>query len=313
MSLAISQCVYSQIQRHSLRSQRQRAFGEQVAIFAVTRVFDVALATAAAVAAAAAAAHISSVPLSSDILQHAAVGGAVKAGAMAFAGIVMLAPQNTPFIVLPILLGTSIATNVLLVAAVANRVLGYAPTQLLVAAVVASLPLSFCLVYYYGAFRVPITLTSIAFDVLGAYTFVRMADNLGFPVCPTRPALVAGAVFGTIFSVAVTLLGCCVIGRSRTIPLYRSAGRGSTSGYASAGCCGNRVYVSSTTTEYLGGPGTSGSSTTHTAGNVYNSFHGIGVYWDPGVVNGGLAWSRSSSRDTTTSTGHSNYTTIVMR
>jgi hypothetical protein len=72
------------------------------------------------------------------------------------------------------------------------------------------------------AFRVPITLPSIGFDVLGAYTFVKMADNLGkylfassplsrsnlshrdswfigYPICPTTPALVAGAVFGALF------------------------------------------------------------------------------------------------------------------
>jgi hypothetical protein len=151
----------------------------KVAIFAVTHLLDVALATAAATAAAAAGAHAAGAPLTSEILRHAAVGGALKAGAMAFAGLVMLAPQNTPFVVLPMLLGTSIGTNVLLVAAISNWTLGYgesqatphsliywsaiktgrkyllippypAPTQLLAAAVVASIPLAFCPVYYYG-------------------------------------------------------------------------------------------------------------------------------------------------------------------
>ena len=192
-----------------------------------------ALTSAAATAATVAGAQVAGVSLTPAMLQTAAVGGAIKAGAMAFAGIVMLGPVSTPLLVLPLLLATSLGTNVLLVAAVGNRVLGHgepstssrspcflfvffffvwmsllsvlsgknklssmlAPSELLAAAAVASIPLSFCLIYYYGgsailpfagitgligiAFHVPVTVTSIALDVLGAYTFVKMADNLG--------------------------------------------------------------------------------------------------------------------------------------
>lgn len=145
---AVSQCVYSQIQKYSLAGQRKRYFWEQrecrktrgwlagrcllterstkqVVVFTLTRAFDVGLATAAAVAAVAAGAHASGVPLTAGMLQHAAVGGALKSGAMSFAGVVMLAPHSAPFVVLPMLLGTSIASNVLLVAALANRIMGY--------------------------------------------------------------------------------------------------------------------------------------------------------------------------------------------
>ncbi|KAK0669106.1 hypothetical protein QBC41DRAFT_250733 [Cercophora samala] len=312
MSLAISQCVYSQIQRYSLSRQKPRSFGEQVAIFAATRIFDVGLTTAAAVAAAAAGANAMGVPLTSDILRHAAVGGALKATAMAVAGLIMLAPQNAPLIVLMTLLGTSIGSNVVLVVAVANRIFGTAPNELIIAAVVASIPLSFCFVYYYGAFRVPITFTSIAFDVLGAYTFVRMAENLGYPICPTRPALVAGAVFGTVFSFTITLLSCCVIGKSRNIHVSDFSANGHVSGSAYTTCCGNRVHVSVHATEYARGQGVSGSSNTFTNGTVYNSAHGLGIFWDPGSVNGGLTFNTHSTRDCTTSTGTSNMTRIVM-
>ncbi|KAK4171724.1 hypothetical protein QBC36DRAFT_295067 [Triangularia setosa] len=312
MSLAISQCVYSQIQRYSLGRQKPRSFGEQVAIFAATRIFDVGLTVAAAVAAAAAGANAMGVPLTSDILRHAAVGGALKATAMAIAGLIMLAPQNAPLIVLMTLLGTSIGSNVVMVVAVANRIFGTAPNELIIAAVVASIPLSFCFVYYYGAFRVPITFTSIAFDVLGAYTFVKMAENLGHLICPARPALVAGAVFGTVFSFTTTLLGCCVIGKNRRVYISEYSGNGSVSGSAFSTCCGNRVHVSIQSTEYARGPGVSGSSNNFTNGTVFNSAHGVGIFWDPGSVNGGLLFNTYSTRDCTTTTGSSNITRLVM-
>ncbi|KAL2138784.1 hypothetical protein VTI28DRAFT_6238 [Corynascus sepedonium] len=312
MSLAVSQFVYTQIQRYSLSRQKQRRYGEQLAIFAVTRIFDVALAATAAVAAAAAGARAMGVPVTSDILQHAAAGGAIKSAAMTFAGLIMLMPQNVPLIVLMTVLGTSITSNVLVVAAIANRTIGSAPTALLVAAVVASLPLSFCVIYYYGAFRVPITLTSIAFDVLGAYTFVRMAENLGYPICPPRPALVAGAVFGSLFSFCLTLLSCCVIGKSRTLPIHEYLDEGRVSGSAFTSCCGNRVHVSVNTTEYISGPGVHGTSSRYTTGTVYNSAHRIGVYWDSGAINGGCGFGTFSSRDYTTTTGHYNITRFTM-
>jgi len=185
-----------------------------------------------------------------------------------------------------------------------------------------------------AAFRVPITLTSIAFDVLGAYTFVRMAENLGkhsrtcsittiigsnpllspigHPICPPRPALVAGAVFGSLFSFCLTVLSCCVIGKSRTLPIHEYSDDGRVSGSAFTSCCGNRVHVSVNTTEYISGPGVHGTSSRYTTGTVYNSAHRIGVYWDSGPINGGCGFGTFSSRDYTTTTGHSNITTFNM-
>jgi hypothetical protein len=98
-----------------------------VKLFVVLRVVDVALAVSAAVAATAAGAHTAGVPLTPEILWKAAVGGAVKSGVMAFAGLAMMAPQiaATRVWMLLLLLATSIGTNVLLVATIANRTLGY--------------------------------------------------------------------------------------------------------------------------------------------------------------------------------------------
>ncbi|KAH6627168.1 hypothetical protein B0J18DRAFT_465113 [Chaetomium sp. MPI-SDFR-AT-0129] len=247
------------------------------------RVFDLALTTAAATAAAAAGAHAAGAPLTSEILRNAAVGGALKSGAMAFAGLIMLVPQNTPFIILPMLLGTTMATNVLLVAEIANRTLGY-------------------------AFRVPITFTSIPFDVLGAYTLVKMADNLGYPICPPKPAMAAGAVFGTIFSVGLTLLGCFVIGKGRTI--YEDGP--SSHGTVYTSCCGNRAYVNIHMTEYYGGVGAHGSMSSDTFGTIYNRAHALGIYWDPGAVNGGLVLQATSSHSDLSTQSYGSSTMIRM-
>jgi hypothetical protein len=97
-----------------------------VILFAVLQAVDVALAVSAAAAATAAGAHAAGVPLTAEILRNAAVGGAVKSAAMASARLVILMiPQTTFWMLLPLLLGASIGSNVLLVATIANRTLGY--------------------------------------------------------------------------------------------------------------------------------------------------------------------------------------------
>lgn len=101
-------------------------------VMLMTRAFDVAITVAAATAAVAAGAHAAHAPLTKSMLQAAAVGGAVKSGAMGFAGLVFLAPVSSLLIVLPALLATSFGTNVVLVAAVANRVLGQSKSPILV-------------------------------------------------------------------------------------------------------------------------------------------------------------------------------------
>lgn len=97
----------------------------KVGIFLATRIFDVGLTAAAATAAVVAGAHAAGATLTPSMVHTAAVGGAVKSAAMSIAGFLMLAPVSTPFIILPILVATSIGTNVLLVAAVADLVLGH--------------------------------------------------------------------------------------------------------------------------------------------------------------------------------------------
>lgn len=90
----------------------------------MTRTFDVGVTAAAAAAAAAAGAHAAGDFLTIDILHAALVGGAVKAGAMAFAGLLSFGPLNNAAIAVPLLLGSTFATNALVVTVVSNRMLG---------------------------------------------------------------------------------------------------------------------------------------------------------------------------------------------
>jgi hypothetical protein len=41
---------------------------------------------------------------------------------------------------------------------------------------------------------------------------------IGYPICPTTPALVAGAVFGTLYSGSLSLFSCWIIGNLRNVP-----------------------------------------------------------------------------------------------
>ena len=98
----------------------------KASLFAITRAFDVAVTVIAATAAAVAGAHAANASVTWGILHTAALGGAIKSVRMAPAGILLLLlPGSAPLMVLPVLLGTSIVSNVLVVAAISNRVLGH--------------------------------------------------------------------------------------------------------------------------------------------------------------------------------------------
>lgn len=92
----------------------------------MTRAFDVALTVIAATAAAIAGAHAANASVTWGILYTATLGGAIKSVSIASTGIfLLLVPGSAPLMVLPVLLGTSIVSNVLVVAAISNRVLGH--------------------------------------------------------------------------------------------------------------------------------------------------------------------------------------------
>ncbi|KAL2796195.1 hypothetical protein BJX66DRAFT_300242 [Aspergillus keveii] len=312
MSSIINRCVYSQIQGQSLKDGRRRSLPVQLIILAATTAFDIGVTAGAAVAAAAVGAHITGQPLRGQILRSAVIGGAAKAGSMAVHGLVSFGLHgNVPAILgLPLLMLMSFGTNVLAAAVVSLRVLDEVPSELLIAAVVASIPLCLSFAWYYGAFNVPITFFNIAFDALGGFTFARMADNLGYPICSGSTAAAAGAAFGAVSTVGSTLFGCCIIGHPRRQAIYNdgSAWNISTSGHLEAGWCGNRVNVYKSTHELLTGPGVSGSYNSQTTGWVQNSAHGFGWQWDTGHTRAHAGWFTMTTNDHTSTTGWGNRT-----
>ncbi|KAJ0423553.1 hypothetical protein BJY00DRAFT_310213 [Aspergillus carlsbadensis] len=315
MSSIINRCVYSQIQGQSLKDGRRRSLPVQLINLAATTGFDIGVTVGAAVAAAAVGAHLAGQPLTGPIVRAAVVGGVAKAGSMAVHGLVSFALYGNvaAVLALPLLMLMSFGTNVLAAAVVSHRVLDEAPSELLVAALVASLPLCLSFAWYYGAFNVPITFFNIAFDALGGFTFARMADNLEYPLCSASTAAAAGAAFGAVSTIASTLFGCCIIGHPRRQTISNDGGSAwniSSSGHLEAGWFGNRVNVYKSTHELLTGPGVSGSYTSQTTGWVRNRAHGFGWLWDTGRARAHAGWFALTTNDHTSTTGWGNRSEI---
>jgi hypothetical protein len=127
----------------------------------------------------------------------------------------------------------------------------------------------------------------------------------GYYLCSasTAATAIAGAVYGTVSSVAVTLLSCCIIGKPRTIRVREHGLQESVSGYIR---CGNRAQINTTAQRYYRDSFFSGSQTEHSSGDVYTSSHGVGLYWSP--ISGssfGFFSSSESSRSAVVSNSYS--------
>ncbi|KAL8339922.1 hypothetical protein RB601_006174 [Gaeumannomyces tritici] len=188
-----------------------------VLLFLALSAVDVALNAAAGPAAVATGAHVNDSSSGGDgasgrALGIGAVSGATKAGILAFVGFLEFADIGVASRMLLIIVATVFGLSVLITAQVCSVVLGETPSELLKAALVAALPLQFESVGMYissshhreenksGSLR---TLSGtyiqiIGWDALGGYTFARMAENLGRPVCSPAAAAAAGGVYGVL-------------------------------------------------------------------------------------------------------------------
>lgn len=94
---------------------------------------------------------------------------------------------------------------------------GEAPKQLIIAAVVAAVPLVFEMIRNIHPvqdqegkteyFRWVYAILLIAADALGGYVFARMAENQGMPISNYHAACSAGAVFGTLTWISRAMTG----------------------------------------------------------------------------------------------------------
>lgn len=91
----------------------------------------------------------------------------------------------------------------------------------------------------------------------------------GYYLCSasTAATAIAGAVYGTVSSVAVTLLSCCIIGKPRTIRVREHGLQESVSGYIRIGCFGNRAQINTTAQRYYRDSFFSGSQTENSSGD----------------------------------------------
>ncbi|KAJ5135783.1 uncharacterized protein N7515_005061 [Penicillium bovifimosum] len=175
---------------------------------------DIAANAAAGPAAVATAAHVNGSPLTARAMQIGAIAGVTKSGVLAFVEFVGYAGLPTPAWILLVLVASSFGVCVLITAEVSNLVLGDTPSPLLIAAVVAAIPLAGeCIGIYQSAGGLQggnpsSQLCIIGFDALGGYVFARMAHNGGYDICPYNVAAAAGAVYGVITGFFHTIIGC---------------------------------------------------------------------------------------------------------
>ncbi|GKT46641.1 uncharacterized protein ColSpa_06822 [Colletotrichum spaethianum] len=180
----------------------------------------------AGAAAAKVGSELNGIPATTKAIQIGALTGLTKAVLTTFREIVLMNGANMVFRVLLFLITSSFGICPLLMTEVGNILLKDTPKELVVAAVVAAVPLFFEAVrdikpkpdeegevnYFRWAWAVFL----IATDALGGYVFARMASNQGMPISNYHAACSAGAVYGTLTFLARAMTGCVALVRHQT-------------------------------------------------------------------------------------------------
>lgn len=177
---------------------------------------DIAVNASAGPAAVATGAHMNGSILTARALQLGALAGVTKSGILGFISLMSRAGLGTPAWVLLVLLGTSFGICVLVTAEISSLVLNDTPDSLLIAALVAAIPLGGECVGLHtvvmglatGQGAGTASLSLIGLDALGGYVFARMAHNRGMDICAYKAAAGAGAVYGTVTGIIHFIFGC---------------------------------------------------------------------------------------------------------
>ncbi|KAF7717082.1 Uncharacterized protein PECH_004508 [Penicillium ucsense] len=183
-------------------------------VFFALAALDIAVNAAAGPAAVATAVHVSGDKLTARSLQLGALAGVTKAGVLAFVEFVSYAGIPAPAWLVLILFASSFGICVLVTAEISNLVLGETPSALLIAAIVAAIPLGGeCIGIYQSAGGLSggnggVQIFVMGLDALGGYVFARMAHNEGYDICAYNVAAAAGAVYGAITGIFHTGIGC---------------------------------------------------------------------------------------------------------
>ncbi|KAJ5489253.1 hypothetical protein N7539_004143 [Penicillium diatomitis] len=200
-------------------------------VFFALAALDIAVNAAAGPAAVATAVHVSGDKLTARSLQLGALAGVTKAGVLAFVEFVSYTGIPAPAWLVLILFASSFGICVLVTAEISNLVLGETPSALLIAAIVAAIPLGGECIGIYQFHRRSTRITTdqslhvlaagglsggnggvqifvMGLDALGGYVFARMAHNEGYDICAYNVAAAAGAVYGAITGIFHTGIGC---------------------------------------------------------------------------------------------------------
>ncbi|KAG9229071.1 hypothetical protein BJ875DRAFT_211608 [Amylocarpus encephaloides] len=165
---------------------------KKYAAFISLATFDMAMNAVAGCAAATIGAQINHKHLTPQVLQLGALAGVTKAGITSFRELVLMSRINFVFRMLLLLMFSSFGICLVLTAEVCNIVLEETPKELLIAAVVAAIPLIFESVRdlepkpdqegntdYIS--RPVLSIFLLVSNPLGGYVFARMAANQGKP------------------------------------------------------------------------------------------------------------------------------------
>ncbi|KAK1599103.1 uncharacterized protein LY79DRAFT_536974 [Colletotrichum navitas] len=194
--------------------------------FGLLAIVDMAMNAGAGAAAAKVGSELNGVAASTRAIQLGALTGLTKAALTAFREIVLMNGANMVFRVLLFLITSSFGICPLLMTEVGNILLEETPKELVVAAVVAAVPLFFEAVRDIKPkpdgdggvdyFRWVNAIFLVATDALGGYVFARMAANQGIPISNYHAACSAGAVYGTLTFLSRAMTGCVALFRFHT-------------------------------------------------------------------------------------------------
>ncbi|KAK1749334.1 hypothetical protein QBC47DRAFT_395951 [Echria macrotheca] len=191
--------------------------------FGLLAVLDLAMHAGAGAAAASVGAKGNGLPVTTRAVRLGALAGLTKAGMTTFREVIFMTNVNLVFTFLIFLLSSSFGICALLVTEMGNLTLGETPQELVIAALVAAIPLFPETIRDIrpkpddqgrtNYFRWVWAILLIMSDAVGGYVFARTASGQGMRISNYSAASSAGAAFGAITFLSRALTGCIAMVR----------------------------------------------------------------------------------------------------
>ncbi|KFY47861.1 hypothetical protein V496_10408 [Pseudogymnoascus sp. VKM F-4515 (FW-2607)] len=172
---------------------------------------DISFNVAAGAAAVAVGAYVNGSPLTQLALRAGMKAAATKSGSYAFIVLIRFANLNIAAYMLLIIVSSMFGLAVLVTAQVSDMVLGEVATPLLVAALVATLPLRGVVEVETYNFRPRLCslfqgyLKMIVSYASSGFVFALVAHCMGMNICAFMAAAAAGAIYGAVSGISTTI------------------------------------------------------------------------------------------------------------